>query len=335
MKPTRIFRAVLKAVRDRQPILLLGAAGTAKSAIVAQVAKFMKMSDPDFRLVDVRMTLYQPVDVKGMPTVDLKEMLARWTKPDFFRMIEPGSRGILFLDEITAARPEVQAALYELVYDRRIGAYSLPDGWSIVAAGNRVGDRAVAYEMPTPLKSRFVTVTIEVDPDGWRSWAEGEGLEPSVIAFIHLRPNMLHTFDPAAKQTAFACPRTVEMVARAVMSGIEKDIEFDYIAGLAGEGWATEYLGFQRLFATIDPDAVLADPTGYPLPDNQSLLYALTIVLARTVEAATFDAFFRFADRIAGDFSVLMVTTAVRKNPSILKTRGFIAWAAAHKDVLI
>lgn len=335
MKSSLLVKSIIKAYNDRQPVLLLGAPGVGKSGLVYSVKAMLGMIFPGFDIADVRMALYQPVDVKGMPVVDLKEMLAKWTKPDFFRKLKPGTCGIIFLDEITAARPEVQAALYELIYDRRIGEYEIPEGWSIVAAGNRVGDRAVAYQISTALASRFLQLDFDVDSEEWIGWAISNGVHETVISYIRKRPTMLHNFDPQNKARAFACPRTVEKVSNAIKSGLDADIEFDYIAGLTGEAWSTEFVGYKRIMMNmIDPDDVIADPTGVPVQD-MNMQYALAISLARLADRSNIAPILIYADRMAPDYGVLLVKVMTDRDANLKKTAAFIKWSAAHKDALI
>jgi len=334
MKSTNLVKTIIHAINSKTPVLILGAPGIGKSAIVAYVAARVRETNPDFGLVDVRTALYQPVDIKGLPTVEGDS--ARWTKPDFFRSIKPGSSGILFLDEITAARPEVQAALYELVYDRRIGEYALPDGWAIVAAGNRTSDRAVAYTLSTALASRFVQVDLDVDVDEWIEWALGAGIDERVIGFLKLRPALLHNFDPQTKARAFACPRTWEYVSRSLAAGLEPEIEFDYVAGLIGEGAATEFIGVLRLMDSMpDPDEALERPGSFTLPEKPAVMYAFAVCLARRAKKENADAFFAIANLFPGDYAVLMIQTAIKFNPTIQKTGAFVRWAAKNKNVLI
>ncbi|MCK9604634.1 MAG: AAA family ATPase [Candidatus Omnitrophica bacterium] len=334
MKSSNLVKTILQAIKTKTPVLILGAPGIGKSAIVNFVAANMKKEIPGFMLVDVRTALYQPVDIKGLPTVEGDS--ARWTKPDFFRTIKAKSSGILFLDELTAARPEVQAALYELVYDRRIGEYVLPEGWTIVAAGNRTSDRAVAFTLSTALASRFVQVDLDVDVDEWIEWALGAGIDERVIGFLKLRPALLHNFDPQTKARAFACPRTWEYVSRSLAAGLGPEIEFDYVAGLIGEGAATEFIGVLRLMDSMpDPDEALERPGSFTLPEKPAVMYAFAVCLARRAKKENADAFFAIANLFPGDYAVLMIQTAIKFNPTIQKTGAFVRWAAKNKNVLI
>ena len=121
---------------------------------------------------------------------------------------------ILLLDELTTAPPIVQAAAYQLVLDRALGEYVLPDGWSVAAASNLDTDRAVVNRMSTALASRFSHLQLAVDMKEGTQWAVRSGVNPLIIAFVRFRPELLHNFDPhrpksdpASTEKAYACPR--------------------------------------------------------------------------------------------------------------------------------
>ena len=123
-------------------------------------------------------------------------------------------RAILFLDEITSAPPAVSAAAYQLILDRRLGAYEVPEGWAIFAAGNRQGDRGVTYTMPAPLANRFSHFEVDTNLDDWVAWAYRNGIDERVIAFLRFRPELLFDFDPAHNPVAFPSPRSWEFAHR-------------------------------------------------------------------------------------------------------------------------
>ena len=126
------------------------------------------------------MTLLDPTDLKGIPF--LKENEAIWAAPNF--LPRPDAKGgILFLDELNSAPPSVQAAAYQLILDRRIGEYTLPENWSIVAAGNRESDRGVTHKIPSPLANRFVHFEMEHSVSDWRDWAFRTQVEDDIISF--------------------------------------------------------------------------------------------------------------------------------------------------------
>ncbi len=193
------------------PVMLWGPPGVGKSQIVAEIA-----GERDTRLIDIRLSQLEPSDLRGIPFraqgggVDwaIPRML-----PDATRH---GSHGILFLDEINAAPPSVSAAAYQLILDRRLGEYTVPDGWVIFAAGNRQGDRGVAYVMPAPLANRFTHYEIEPNLDDWVAWALREGMDERLIGFLRFRPELLFEYDAEQNPVSFPSPRTWEFAHRAL-----------------------------------------------------------------------------------------------------------------------
>ena len=149
MTPSQIFSALHTLLSAHQPVFLWGAPGVGKSQVVAKVA-----ADRGMALRDIRAVLLDPVDLRGLPR--LENGRAEWCPPAFLPGPDDSEQGIIFLDELNAAPPLVQAACYQLVLDRRIGEYRLPDGWSIIAAGNREKDKAVTHRMPSALANRMV-----------------------------------------------------------------------------------------------------------------------------------------------------------------------------------
>ena len=142
MKPSRVAEVLTRLLGGRWPVFVWGPPGAGKSSIVQHVAQAERM-----RVIDIRAPLLDPTDLRGIPTVS--DGSARWCPPSFLPS-EP-EPGILFFDELNAAPAMVQASLYQLTLDRRVGEYVLPEGWRIVAAGNRAEDRAVVFRMPSTL----------------------------------------------------------------------------------------------------------------------------------------------------------------------------------------
>ena len=128
-------------------------------------------------------------------------------------------KGILFFDELNAAPPLVQASLYQLTLDRRIGEYVLPDGWKIVAAGNRAEDRSIVFRMPNTLSNRFTHLDLEVDYEDWRIWAIDRGIHPMIIGFLGLRRELL--FRMEERNRAFSYTKELGKSYRIISSHLE------------------------------------------------------------------------------------------------------------------
>ena len=142
----------------------------------------------------------------------------------------------------------VQAGCYQLVLDRRLGEYTLPEGWSIIAAGNRETDRAVTTRMPTPLRNRFTHLNFEVDVQEWCEWAIHSTICPEVIAFIRFKPDLLSAFDRDAN--AFPSPRSWEFVSRILKSAPAREIEHELFSGTVVTGQPRNFPHFFAPSAT-------------------------------------------------------------------------------------
>ena len=135
LRPSELAATLALLVEARQPVILWGAPGSAKSAVAQQVA-----ADAGRQYVDVRALLLDPVDLRGIPWRDSADR-TRWAPPAFLPPTDDPGRWLINLEELPSAVPMVQAALYQLVLDRKVGEYELPEGASLIACGNRESDR--------------------------------------------------------------------------------------------------------------------------------------------------------------------------------------------------
>lgn len=326
MKPSQLVKAINVMVDIKQPVFLWGPPGVGKSQVIKQVA-----DKRGIQFKDVRLSQLDPVDLRGLP--HLNDGRTSWAIPDF---LPSEGKGILMLDELNSAPPLVQAAAFQLILDRKLGDYTMPDGWVIIAAGNRETDRGVTHKMATPLANRFTHLEFAVDLDDWCSWALANGIVTELIAFMRFRPELLHQFDPKAKSKAFPTPRSWEFVSNIIDGNTDDEIEFPLIAGTVGSGPAAEVVGFLRIFRNLPSvESILLDPTGTPVPEDPATLYALSGALARRANAMNFEQIKQFIDRMPAEFSVLSVADARKRDPAIAHTRAFIAWCAENASVML
>lgn len=327
MKPSQLNTALKTLVNIMQPVFIWGPPGVGKSRIVAQTAQQLGI-----KLIDIRTVLLDPVDLRGLPHID-KNHRACWSPPDF--LPKEGS-GILFLDELNAAPPLVQAACYQLILDRKLGEYQLPEDWSIIAAGNRETDRSVTHRMSSALANRFVHLNFDVNLEDWLTWAKQNNQSEEVTAFLKFRPALLHAFDPQKNEKAFPAPRSWEFVSRILSSRPDKDLEFELIAGTVGEGAAAEFFGFARVFRNLpDPDMLLISPETSEVPEDPATLYAVCEALAGKASKQNMSQVVTYANRLPPEYSVLLVRDAVKADNEVVNTDAFNEWAAVYSDVLI
>jgi hypothetical protein len=280
MNPQSVKRSLTHLYKRKVPVFLWGPPGIGKSSIVAQIAK-----EEGIAYIDLRLSLLDPTDLRGIPFFNTNEESAVWAPPSF---LPDGSqeKGILFLDELNTAAPMVQASAYQLILDRKIGEYTLPEGWAIVAAGNRESDRGVVFRMAAPLANRFVHLEMEASVEDWRTWAVSAGIDASIIAFISHRPDALFTFSQNDSRS-FATPRTWEYVNEIIASEPEADLILPLIGGAIGEELAAAYLGFSAVAGELpDMDAIF-EGTCKDTPSEPSALHILAAALTMRVNEAT------------------------------------------------
>jgi MoxR-like ATPase len=327
MKASAISAALHVLFAARQPVFIWGGPGIGKSAVVNQLAAALKIP-----LQDVRALLLDPVDLRGLPFLG-SDGRSKWASPEF--LPQDGS-GILFLDELNAAPAMVQASCYQLVLDRRLGEYTLPEGWAIIAAGNRDSDRGATTRMPTPLRNRFVHLEFEVDIQEWSEWAIRTRIRPELIAFLRFRPELLSAFD--RDTNAFPSPRSWEFVSRildALDSKANPAIEHEVIAGAVGTGAATEVSAFLRTYRELPSiDGILLNPLQEPVPENAAAQYAVASALAHCATDTNFDRICLYLNRLPTEFRVLCVRDATLREPAIRCTAGYTKWAVENHHVV-
>jgi MoxR-like ATPase len=170
---------------------------------------------------------------------------------------------ILFLDELTAAEPRLQAAAYQLLLSRRIGSYTLPDNCYVCAAGNDTGDGAIAYEMGTALASRLLHIRLCAEPRAWLEWGLANNIHRAVLTLIQLKGDLL---DQTQKQVEMnnmlgPNPRNWARVSK-ILSAVGVDnrtLAEPLVAGLVGTAAAADlFLTAQEMAGLPLPEEILA-----------------------------------------------------------------------------
>lgn len=334
-------RAVLAYMEANIPCFMWGAPGVGKSDAARQVAAAYADGVP---IIDFRAILRDPVDLRGLPTIDNKTGVARWLPPsDLPNEARDGSQGILFMDELNAAPQSVQAACFGLVLDRKVGEYRLPDGWRIIAAGNRQSDRAAAQRMPSALANRFAHVDVEPTVQDFTAWAATSGIAPEVSAFVRFRPNLLHDMKPLDGQPdlrTFPTPRAWANVSKVLDSFANAPnsatMRMTLVTGLVGEAAATEFEAFIRVYQNLPSlESILVAPKQASVPTEVSALFALASGLARKVDKKTFSNGLTYAKRLPKEFEVMFTIDAAKRDQSITHTNDFITWATDNQSVLV
>lgn len=320
MKPSHLSKALEVCITAKQPVCIWGPPGIGKSNVVHQLAEHLSLE-----MKDIRAVLLDPVDLRGLPTVN-GDGRAKWAIPDF---LPRDGEGILFLDELNRAPTLVQNACFQLVLDRKLGEYELPDGWSVIAACNPTG--AGTSKMSDALVNRFVHLDAETDLNDWCNWAVTSNIEPVVIAFLRFRNELLHKHDAQAK--AYPTPRSWEFVSRITATHPGNGIEHELFKGAVGEGAATEYSAFLRLFRELpNIDQILMDPKKALVPDGASTLYAISSALARRTSETNIARVIQYLDRLPQEYAVMAIKDATARDKSLCNLPEFTKWVLKHQE---
>ncbi|MBR1852746.1 MAG: AAA family ATPase [Lachnospiraceae bacterium] len=259
-------------------VMLWGPPGVGKSQAVRQMAEEIERETGKKTCVtDVRLLLFNPIDLRGIPTANADKTLAVWLKPQIFQMDESDETvNILFLDEISAAPQSVQAAAYQITLDRVVGEHRLPDNCIVIAAGNRTTDKSVAFKMPKALANRLMHIEVEVNFDSWKEWAIRSGVNPKVVGFLDFKRDALMHFDAASEELAFATPRSWEMLSN-VLNHVEPEIDeaFSLAAGLVGMGAAVEFHTWCKVYENLPSIRDIFAGKTAKVPRRPDELYAL------------------------------------------------------------
>jgi len=322
------------------PVMVWGPPGVGKSQMIAQIAERHGV-----QVIDIRLSQMEPSDLRGIPfrVQELVEWAVPAILPDAGRH---GDFGILFLDEITSAPPSVSAAAYQLILDRRLGAYQVPGGWAIFAAGNRQGDRGVTYTMPAPLANRFSHFELEVNLDDWVSWAYAHGIDDRLIAFLRFRPELLFDFDPSHNPVAFPSPRSWEFAHRALQKfGDSPELLVGALQACVGPAAGIELGAFvDNLDKLPDIDAIVRGES-VPVPEETDLQYAVACALVGRAlrahdsqgAAAVYGNILEYASTFPQrEMGVMLVSDMHRAvGHELFGVPQFSSWAKAVADVML
>ena len=274
--PAQALLRVKTCFKTKRPLFLWGPPGIGKSELVEGIANELEGA-----LIDVRMPLMEPTDLRGIPFYNKDTGLMEWAPPIDLPSEEFAAQYpivVLFLDEMNAAPPAVQAAGYQLILNRRIGNYVLPDNVVIIAAGNRESDKGVTYRMPTPLANRFVHLEMKVDFDSWLEWAVVNNVHEDVVGYLSSAKQDLFDFDPRSPSRSFATPRTWVFVSQLLAEENDHDVLTDLISGTVGEGLAIKFMAHrQYAHALPNVDDVLSGKITELKTKEVSAMYSLVI----------------------------------------------------------
>lgn len=330
MKPSVIKTVLPHMLAMKRPVFLWGKSGAGKSSLIAQVCE-----EQNLELRDVRLSQLDAIDLRGFPVPDMERKVTEWLPADFLPK-EGAPPGVLFLDECNGAKPAVGSASYQLILDRRLGNYVLPDHWGIIAAGNNADDRGVTHAMPAPLNNRFCHIDYEIDPDDWHLQARKDGVHANIRSYLRLKPGSLHVFDSAVNPRSFPTPRSWYFADQIYKSDQPQAVKHELIRGTIGEGAAAEFIGFCRDIAAMpNMDSILMDPLKAKLPGTQAVMHAVvTTLIDDKVTVSNFGRIMGYVKRLPTEIQVVFVRGAIAKNDDVCNSSEYMEWGLANQNFI-
>ena len=317
-------------------IMLRGAPGVGKSTIVKSVAEKLGIG-----FIDIRLAQMERVDFAGLPSIN--NGMTEWNVPSFWPR-DMKSNGIILLDEITSAPSDCQVAAYSVVLDRRIpnSNYVLPNGWLIVAAGNRTCDRAVVKTMSSALANRFVHFEVEANSEDWVKWATINEINPSVIGFINFRPNLLFKMEGQNLEHGWPSPRSWERVSNSIkLFNGNTNILRKVIYGLIGNSVGVEFMEFFKMSEEFNSilEVMLNEAIPFEAPDKADRRYAIASAVIYHLWGGKDDVeteqrvngFYKILMKMPSDFAAMMIRSAMLGSKNVNPMQA-MKWIMTNKN---
>ena len=283
---TQARKSILTAFKVKRPLFLWGPPGIGKSELVEGIAKELGGI-----MYDCRLGQMEPTDIRGIPFYNKDTGKMDWAPPVDLPDEETASQYplvVLFMDEMNSAPASVQAAAYQLILNRRVGKYRLPDNVVMVAAGNRESDKGVTFRMPTPLANRFIHQEMKVDFASYQEWAVKNKIHKDVVGYLSFAKQDLYDFDAKSASRAFATPRSWTFVSELLSDeSVDDDTLTNLIAGTIGEGLAVKFMAHRKIASKMpDPVDILRGKVKELQVKEVSAMYSLVISMCYELKAA-------------------------------------------------
>jgi hypothetical protein len=341
LNPNQSRQAIEASMMARVPLMLWGAPGIGKSNVVEQIA-----SDLGATLIDIRLSQYDSVDLRGIPSVDKELHMTTWNAPATLPFVgnpafdNPANKDkliMLFLDELLQALPAVQSVAFQLVLDGKAGEHTLLPNVRVLAASNRETDKAGTNRMLTPLANRFTHIEMVPTLDPWCDWAWAHNIDPRLVAFVRFRPDLLTTFDSTKNEKVFASPRTWAYVDRFLKQKLSFDILSAMVHGSVGSGPATEFMAFLDVWEDMpNIDGILMNPDSAPVPpaSKPGTMFAVCAALSQRADKGNLGNVCVYLDRLPAEYAVRCIKDATKRKLELHSTKAFNQFVTKYSDLM-
>lgn len=327
MKPAALIKILKIAMINNRKVLLQSSPGCGKTEIVKQVAKEL-----NYDILILHPVVCDPVDFKGFPFVASNGTADFIPFGNLLQMMQANKPLIVFGDDVGQSAQSVQAALMQIIQERKINGREISKEVRFIAATNRRKDNAGVGNLITPLLNRFDTILeLEVDSNDWCQWAISRNLPIELISFIRFKPDLLSNFKAEKDIKNFSSPRSCEALGKWILEGVN---DFEVWQGCVGEAFAVEFKAFYDTFRSIAhlPDQIFNHPNKAEVPTKPDIIYALTGVLSKRANDVNIDNLFVYMDRLPFEYQVVIVSNLTAAKPELINCMAFVNWSIKNKD---
>lgn len=222
----------------------------------------VKPWNPD--VCDVRLSMKEPVDLVGVPipTKNEKgEMATVWAIPSMWpRDNGEFSGGVIHLDEMNQGQAAILNAAFQLIQDRALGEYKVPEGYLIIGSSNPAAFNNTVTEFSGPLSNRFSHFNVKANFESWMNHRLNHGGNLDVMTFLKTQGEGM-LYDTVAIENRFGdkadclytdiiiTPRSWEVVERVLAlpagtketGGFTMDEKQSYCTGRLGLGMTSRF----------------------------------------------------------------------------------------------
>ena len=337
LHPLEVQELLEQFISNKKTVMITGTPGSGKTCIVSQTAENL-----GYDLVISHPAIQSPTDYRGMPVYAAQEDRAKFMPYEALeRLVTTDKPTIFFLDDFGQSLPSVQAAIQNLLSSRQIGDHKISDKVVFVIATNDRKQGANVSGVLSTIKSRCASIiNLETDAQHWLHWATQNGIAPEVTGFIRLRPELLSQFTVSNELVNFPCPRTVENLSDILKMKFSSNIiKVAAIAGAVGEAFCLEFTSFLTVFNNIvSPDYILTNPETAEIPDNPSVIFAVTSALAYRANKSNLQAIMTYGDRFSSDmvdYVVKMIEKdTMSRHPELKETSEYLSWVVKYQEHL-
>lgn len=328
MKAEQLLETIKLTHPMQRTLCIEGPPGIGKTSIVHQAAQELGVP-----CVEIHMPT-QLVEDFGIPYPSADDEVFGYKMPEWFPLDgKADDAGILLFDDRNQANADLQKVMANICQARTLHGNPMPAGWQVISTGNREKDNAGANRILSHLRNRETVLNLDVDIDDWVRWALDNNVPTVLISMLRYRPTLLNDFDPQRAQNP--TPRSWVEGVGSLIGKLDPLIEFECFSGAVGEPAAAEFVGFLKIYRQLpNLDLLLMDPKNADIPSDPIVCYALSGALAARADSKNFQSIIDYTSRLPGEFSVLTVTMAARRDKNLSNSAAFTKWALDNKDLV-